>query len=112
MVHLKLHRTGFTESKRIVHLAEQFGAPCVVGTCGESTISATAAAHVAAGLRNIRLPAEVSYPMLLADEIVTDDTTKVDGPEIALDPSRGGLGVDVDDGKLQQYAEDLELASA
>jgi L-alanine-DL-glutamate epimerase-like enolase superfamily enzyme len=105
IIALKIFRTGFIESKRIVKLAEQFGVPCVIGTAGESMIGTHAAAHLATALRNVRQPAEISNPLMLGDEIVTSDTPPLERAEIKLDPSRPGIGVEIDEAKLSRYAD-------
>lgn len=104
IIALKIFRTGFTESRRIVKLAEQFGVPCVIGTAGESLIGTYAAAHLAAALQNIRDPAEISNPFMLGDEIVAGDTPPLERAEITLDASRPGIGVAIDEDKLARYA--------
>lgn len=105
IVALKLFRTGFSESKRIVKLAEQFGVPCVIGTSGETMIGTLAGAHFATALRNVRQPAELSYPFRLMDEIVTADTPRVERAEIVVDPTLPGIGVEIDEDKLAQYRD-------
>jgi L-Ala-D/L-Glu epimerase len=103
IIALKIFRTGITESKRIVKLAQEFGAPCVIGSAGESTIGKLAGAHLAAGLKNVRQPTELCFT--LGDEIVTADTPKLEGAEISLDPSLPGLGFAIDEEKLAQYED-------
>jgi L-alanine-DL-glutamate epimerase-like enolase superfamily enzyme len=114
IIALKIFRTGFIESKRIVKLAEEFGAPCVIGSAGESMIGTLAAAHFATGLKNVRQPAELSNPFTLGDEIVTADTPRLERAEIVLDPTRPGIGAEIDEEKLAQYEDryEAELAPA
>jgi L-Ala-D/L-Glu epimerase len=111
IIALKLFRTGFTESKRIVKLAQEFGAPCVLGASGESTIGKLAGAHLVAGLKNLaQQPAELCFTT--GDEILTDDSPKIEGATIELDPSRPGLGFEIDEEKLTQYEDKYESALA
>src|SRR5205823_1728594 len=52
-VSVKLRRTGFTESLKIIALCEAFGLPVVIGTDSESRIGAKARFHLHAGVPSL-----------------------------------------------------------
>jgi L-alanine-DL-glutamate epimerase-like enolase superfamily enzyme len=70
MVLIKAARTGFYKSRKIVHLCEQAGIRCLIGSQGDSGIGATAGAHLATSFKNIVYPAEISYPLRMTGDLL------------------------------------------
>ena len=108
-VSIKVARTGFTESKRILGLCLGHHMPVVVGsqyegTAGALASAAFAAAHAATG----DAPAELANALDLADDLVCEPLAIRDGR--FAPPDRPGLGIEVDEDKLDHYR--LERAPA
>jgi L-alanine-DL-glutamate epimerase-like enolase superfamily enzyme len=105
VVSIKTARTGFTESRRILDLCLARNVPVVVGSQYEGAIGALATvAFAAAFAATAGQPAEITNFLDLGDDLV------VAGPEIrdgrAAVPEAPGLGVDVDEERLQRYRVD------
>lgn len=98
---IKIPRTGFTHSKKIVHLCEAFNIPIQMGTQGETTLGTMAAAHFAAAHRQVSLPSEISYYLAIKDSIINEEITLEEGSIVV--PDRPGLGVSVNEEKLSRY---------
>jgi len=104
---VKIPRTGIRNSRLIVHLAEQSGIPCLIGTQSETSIGARAAIHVAAALKNISLPSEISFFINLKDEIVKNPLKLENG--FVRVPEENGVGTIIDYDKLNNYKVKIEL---
>ena len=105
VVSIKTARTGFTESRRILDLCLARNIPVVVGSQYEGGIGAAATVTFAAAFAaTAGQPAEITNYLDLADDLV------VAGPEIrdgrASVPTAGGLGVEVDEDRLDRYRLD------
>lgn len=105
VVSVKTARTGFTESRRILDLCVARNVPVVVGSQYEGAIGAMATiAFAAAFAATAGRPAEITNFLDLADDLV------VTAPEIrdgrAAVPSAPGLGVEVDEERLERYRLD------
>jgi L-alanine-DL-glutamate epimerase-like enolase superfamily enzyme len=105
VVSVKTARTGFTESRRILDLCLARNVPVVMGSQYEGAIGATATiAFAAAFAATARRPAEIANFLDLADDLV------VAAPEIrggrATAPGAPGLGLAVDEERLQRYRVD------
>jgi L-Ala-D/L-Glu epimerase len=105
VVSLKTARTGFTESRRILDLCLARNVPVVMGSQYEGALGATATiAFAAAFAGTAGRPAEIANFLDLADDLV------VAAPEIrdgrARAPRAPGLGVAVDEERLQRYRVD------
>ena len=105
MVSVKTARTGFTESRRILDLCLARDVPVVVGSQYEGAIGATATiAFAAAFAATADQPAEATNFHDLADDLV------ITAPEIrhgrAAVPTAPGLGVEIDEERLQRYRLD------
>jgi L-alanine-DL-glutamate epimerase-like enolase superfamily enzyme len=61
MVMLKLPRTGYRGGQEMISLAKAYGAPCVLGTQGESAYGTVAAAHLALSSAQFISHAELSF---------------------------------------------------
>jgi L-alanine-DL-glutamate epimerase-like enolase superfamily enzyme len=105
VVSIKTARTGFTESRRILDLCLARNIPVVVGSQYEGGIGAAATVTFAAAFAaTAGQSAEITNYLDLADDLV------VAGPEIrdgrASVPTAGGLGVEVDEDRLDRYRLD------
>jgi L-alanine-DL-glutamate epimerase-like enolase superfamily enzyme len=105
VVSVKTARTGFTESRRILDLCLARNVAVVVGSQYEGAIGATATiAFAAAFAATAGQPAEITNFLDLADDLV------VAAPEIrdgrAAVPAAPGLGVEIDEERLQRYRLD------
>ena len=105
VVSIKTARTGFTESRRILDLCLARNVPVIVGSQYEGAIGATATiAFAAAFAATARQPAEITNFLDLADDLV------VTTPHIrygrAPVPTTPGLGVEVDEERLERYRLD------
>lgn len=104
---VKIPRTGIRNSRLIVHLAEQSGIPCLIGTQSETSIGARAAIHVAAAFKNISYPSEISFFINLEDEVIKNPLKLEDG--YVKVPEEVGVGAEVDYDKLNEYKVNIEL---
>jgi L-Ala-D/L-Glu epimerase len=102
MISIKTARTGFTDSRTIALIAEQFGVPCLVGTQGDSAMGTLYAAHFAAGVRNASMPTEVSYFLRLSDQLLTE-ALEVDSGQLSLS-SGASVGLTLNQVKLARYS--------
>ncbi len=100
IVSVKVARTGFYKSRKIINLCEQAGIPCLIGSQGDSSIGAAAALHLAAAYRNIVPPAEVSYHLRMTDEVLKKPLGVKDGA-IQI-PDGPGLGIEIDEAVFQR----------
>jgi len=104
---VKIPRTGIRNSRLIIHLAEQNGIPCLIGTQSETSIGARAAIHVAAAFKNVSLPSEISFFTNLKDEIVKNPLKLENG--FVKVPEENGVGTIIDHDKLNNYKVKIEL---
>ena len=86
---------GLWKSIAICKMAESFGVPCMVGSMIESAIGVTAAAHFAAGFRNVTM-CDLDAPILMASNPVHGGVS-YDVMAISL-PEAPGLGISGVDG--------------
>jgi L-Ala-D/L-Glu epimerase len=105
MVSIKTARTGFSESRRILDLCLARSIPVVVGSQYEGATGALATvAFAAAFAATAGRAAEMTNFLDLADDLV------VRPPEIrggrAAVPDAAGLGVEIDEERLQRYRVD------
>ncbi len=101
MVLIKVARTGFYKSRKIIHLCEQAGIPCLIGSQGDSGIGATAGAHLATSFRNIQVPAEISYHLRMTGDLLKDPA-KISQGFIEIPPGPG-LGIQLDEQKVKEF---------
>jgi len=104
IISIKTPRTGYTLSKKIIHLAEMAGIPCLMGTQGESGVGTLASAHFGAAHRNVSYPSEISFFLWLKDDLLAEPISFKDGV-IEL-PKRPGNGALLDEGKIKKYRMD------
>lgn len=101
MINLKPPRSGYFQSRKIVHLAEQAGFACVMGTFLETDIGVLACAHFTAAHRAFTYPAELTYVFKMKDRIL-QEPLRVENGTLFL-PDRPGMGAEVDEDKLARY---------
>lgn len=101
IVLVKIARTGFYKTKKIVYLCQQAGVPCIVGSQGDSSIGAAASAHAAVAFRNIQFPAEISYHLRMKGELLKKPLTIHKGELVV--PEGPGLGVEIDEAALSKF---------
>jgi L-Ala-D/L-Glu epimerase len=105
MVSVKAARTGFTESRRILDLCLARNVPVVVGSQYEGAAGATATvAFAAAFAATAGRPAEITNFLDLADDFVACPPEVRDGRATVRDEA--GLGLTIDDERLQRYRVD------
>ena len=103
IVSIKTARTGFTLSKKIVHLCEQAGVRNLHGLQGDTSVGTLASAHFCAAHKNTNFyyPSEISFFLLLADDILKEPILIKDGfLELSNEP---GLGIHIDEKKLGTF---------
>lgn len=102
-VSVKIPRTGYTESARVLAIADSLHSRVLIGTQGESALGATAACVFGAARATTSVePAELDHFLRLADQIVTTVPQISDG-HMHVDIQTPGLGVEVDEDKLAYY---------
>lgn len=91
LINIKLMKAGgIYKAKRINYMAEECGVECMVGSMIESRIGITAAAHLAASMRNITR-FDFDAPLMLSSDPVQGGV-KYDGRVMTFDNSPG-LGI-------------------
>ena len=104
IISIKAPRTGYTLSQKIIHLAENAGIPCLMGTQGETGVGTLASAHFGAARRNVSYPSEISLFLFLKDDLLAEPVPFKDG--IIELPERPGNGAILDEGKIKKYRID------
>ena len=101
-VSVKLRRTGFTESLKIIALAEATGIPCVIGTDSESRIAAMPRMHLRSAHPYLDpWPTETHFFDKLSDDVFKGDFKFDRG---AITPNdEPGFGASFDRAKVEQY---------
>ncbi len=103
MVLIKVARTGFYATRKIVHLCQEARVPCLIGSQGDSSIGAAAGLHAAASFQNILHPAECSYHLRMKADLLKTPLSFADGCiEIPKGP---GLGIEVDESRVAEYRQ-------
>jgi L-alanine-DL-glutamate epimerase-like enolase superfamily enzyme len=102
-VSVKLRRTGFTESLKIISLCEAFGIPVLIGTDSESRIGSQARFHLRAGVSYLRpWPMETHFFEKLADDPFAGQFLVENGEARPGDAPGFGAGLDWD--KMREFA--------
>ncbi len=101
IIMIKIPRTGYTLSRKMVTLAETYNMPVHIGTQAETTLGSIAGAHFAAALRQVSLPNEITYYQCIKVSLLTSDIVVKDG--YMLVPAGPGLGVELDEEKVNYY---------
>lgn len=105
MVSVKTARTGVTESRKIMAIAEKFGAGVLIGTQGDSAIGTMLSAHIAAGLDILQFPAELSFFTMLPDDLLIHPPL-VKGGSLFL-PLSIGSGIVINEKAFAKYRKNL-----
>jgi L-alanine-DL-glutamate epimerase-like enolase superfamily enzyme len=103
MISIKTPRTGFSQSFKILGMAEANGVPCVVGTAVGGALSSVAALQFSCSRASLSAPSENSFGINLHSDIVRN-APAVAGGRLEV-PQGPGLGVEVS-------AEDLAALTA
>ncbi|TWH10897.1 L-alanine-DL-glutamate epimerase-like enolase superfamily enzyme [Rhodococcus rhodochrous J45] len=104
-ISIKTARTGFSDSLRVVHLAEGMGIETVIGNQIDGQIgTACSLAFGASQQWTARNAAELSNYLDMSDDLLSEPLTIVDG-EMHVRPGHG-LGIEIDPDKLAQYRTD------
>lgn len=91
-INIKLMKSGgILRGRKIADVAEAAGIQCMIGCMGESSIGVTAAAHLAAAVKNIQY-ADLDSDIMLQDELVKKGGTKVNN-SMRTFPKYNGLGI-------------------
>lgn len=105
MVSVKVARTGFTQSARLLALCDALGAEVVVGNQIDGMLGSLAAASFASAHASAaQHPAEVSNFLDSTDHLLTEPVEISNGRfEVRDQP---GLGAQIDEEKLDRYRQD------
>jgi L-alanine-DL-glutamate epimerase-like enolase superfamily enzyme len=102
-VSVKLRRTGFTDSLKIISLCEMTGLPVVIGTDSESRLAAMPRMHLRAAIPHLApWPTETHFFDKLKDDVFAGQFQFKDGTITPNDAP--GFGASVDPKKLAKYA--------
>jgi L-alanine-DL-glutamate epimerase-like enolase superfamily enzyme len=102
---IKTARTGFSESQKILGLAEALGVEVIMGNQIDSQVGSTATVTFGAAFRHSsRRAAELSNFLDMSDDLVTEQLVITDGTIMA--PTAPGVGVTIDEDKLAHYRLD------
>ena len=105
MINIKIGRpSGFIGSKQMEAVAIGAGLPVCVGTQLEMGVGTAACAHLAASIRDFADTSDITGPTLLVDDILIKPLDYRDG--YLHVPNGPGLGVEIDDDKLEFYRLD------
>jgi L-alanine-DL-glutamate epimerase-like enolase superfamily enzyme len=108
---IKIPRTGFTKSRKIVQLAEVAGLPVQVSLQAECDYGAAAGVQFAASFRQISLPSEIaSYLDSITDSILVSPLVIENGH--TKRPLGPGMGVELDWNKIDRYRVSLQGKTA
>lgn len=98
---IKVPRTAFTISRKIVQLAEIANLPVRILTQAESTLGTAACLQLAAAYRQINQPCEMTFFLSVSGSLLKNDLVICNG-EMEV-PDKPGMGVEVDWAKVKQY---------
>jgi len=104
IISLKTPRTGYTLSKKIIHLAETAGIPRLMGPQAETGVGTLASAHFGASRRNVSYPGKISLFLCLKDDLLAEPISLKEG--ILELPKRSGNGAILDEDKIKRYPMD------
>jgi L-alanine-DL-glutamate epimerase-like enolase superfamily enzyme len=101
IVVVKVARTGFHRTKKILSLCQEAGIPCMVGSQGDSTLGAAASLHAAVAFPDILFPAEISYHLRMQGDLAEEPLVFRDG-SLTL-PQKPGLGITIQEEALKKF---------
>jgi o-succinylbenzoate synthase len=91
-INIKLMKCGgILKGRKIAEIAEAASVPCMIGCMSESMIGISAAAHLAAGIKNIQY-SDLDSDIMLKDRVVTKGGVEMKGSARVLSKSFG-LGI-------------------
>jgi muconate cycloisomerase len=104
LISIKIMKSGgMLRAREIAGVAEAGGLACYGGSMFETGIASTAGAHLIAATPNISLGCEFYQPnYYLAEDVLAHPFAMKDG-KVQV-PSGPGLGIMVDEDKVQRYA--------
>ncbi|RLG78105.1 MAG: muconate cycloisomerase [Thermoprotei archaeon] len=102
---LKVAKSGIRTSLKIYALAEAAGISCMGSGMTESGVGFTAALHLFSTM-DLVAPADLNGPQFLKDMLVKG--LVIEGARAKV-PDRPGLGVEIDERKLEEYRVKLRL---
>ncbi len=103
IVMIKTARTGFTLSRKIIHMCEQAGLRNLHGMQGDSSVGTLCSAHLCAGLKNTSsyYPSDLSFFLHLTGDFLKNPIQIKDGYlELGKEP---GLGMAIDEKAFRKY---------
>jgi L-Ala-D/L-Glu epimerase len=104
-ISVKVARTGFTDSAKIVGLCEGLGVTTMIGNQIDGMLGSVASTALGCGLRALaRHPVEVTNHLLMTDDVLAEPPLIADGRASARQAP--GLGVTIDSDKLAHYRVD------
>ncbi|MGB3696961.1 MAG: enolase C-terminal domain-like protein [Gordonia sp. (in: high G+C Gram-positive bacteria)] len=104
-INIKTARTGFTQSRRVHHLAEGLGVEMVMGNQIDGQIGTACALAFGTAFRATSQNAgEMSNFLDMSDDLLVEPLQIRDG--ILQRSSRPGIGIDLDPDKLEHYRTD------
>jgi L-alanine-DL-glutamate epimerase-like enolase superfamily enzyme len=100
---IKTARTGFTLSKKIIHLCEQAGIRNLHGLQGDTSVGTLSSAQLCAAFKNTNYyyPSEISFFLLLTDDFLKTPIVIEDGFLKLLDDP--GLGIIIDEKRFEKF---------
>ena len=102
---VKTARSGFTEGRRVLHLAEGLGLEVVMGNQIDGQLGSMCTVVFGAAHRHTSVhPGELSNFLDMSDDLLTEPLV-IAGGELVLRPGPG-LGVEIDEDKLSAYRTD------
>lgn len=111
IINLKIAKSaGIFYSRKIADIVEAAGLECVIGSMLEGWIGTAASAHLAVSCKSVKKACDLIGPILHSDRIVLEDNLgfKYEDGYLKLLPSaKNGLGVEIDQSKLNQYREKI-----
>lgn len=103
-ISIKTSRSGFTQSRRIHHLAEGLGLEVVMGNQIDTQLGSMCTVSFGAAFElTSRRAGELSNFLDMSDDLLTEPLEIRDG-ELTIRPG-AGLGVDIDPDKLARYRQ-------
>jgi L-alanine-DL-glutamate epimerase-like enolase superfamily enzyme len=98
-INIKLMKCGgILKGRKIAEVAEAANVPCMIGCMSESEIGISAAAHLAAGIKNIQY-ADLDSDLLLKDRVVRKGGVSIKDSARTF-PKSCGLGIEQVDEEL------------
>ena len=93
---------GIYQARKIAAVAEGAGIGCLLGAAHELSLGTAGQAHLGAAMTNLDYPVDCIGPEIYAADVVTRPLAYAEGQLIV--PTGPGLGLEVDEQKLEQLA--------